>query len=102
MAWVLYANWKASKKWSFTPRVELFSDEIEGAANNAGNFIFTGATKANDVKTYTLTSTYHQSENTDFRFELRNDQADENLWIKDDGSKEDSLTALSLSWLVRI
>lgn len=101
-AWVLYLNWQASEKWSFTPRFEIFSDKSSGAATNQYIFSGMGATKANDVTSITLTTTYQASESTQFRFEIRNDSADENLWVDGDGKREDSLNTYSVAWLMKI
>ena len=101
-AWVLYVNWQATSKWSFTPRFEIFSDKTSGAASNQFIFSDMGATKANDVQSYTLTATYQTNDYSQFRFEFRNDKADEKIWTDGDGKAEDSLNTLSLSWLVKI
>lgn len=98
-AFVAYVNWKATKKWSFTPRYEIFSDKTEDGALPTGYFF---GSKANDMTSVTLTSTFHAEENSEFRFEVRQDSTDEKIWQNAEGDFEDSLTTLSVSWLVRI
>lgn len=101
-SWVLYFNWQATQKWSFTPRFEIFSDNSSGAATDQYIFSGMGATKANDVKSYTLTSTYQANEYSQFRFEYRADKADEKIWTDEDGKTQEDLSTISLSWLVKI
>lgn len=108
-SWVVYLNWQASKKWSFTPRVEVFSDQSDDDANS-DQFIFSdvvdgtnfGATEAVDITSYTMTASYQTNEYSQFRFEYRTDRADEDVWTDEDGELQDELTTLSLSWLVKI
>jgi hypothetical protein len=101
-SWVLYFNWQATQKWSFAPRFEIFSDDSSGAGTDQYIFSGMGATKANDVKSYTLTTTYQANEYSQFRFEYRTDKADEKIWTDEDGKTQDDLSTISLSWLVKI
>ncbi len=97
-AWVLYLNWKASEKWTFTPRYELFSDK----SKLAGFFIDEGATKPNDITALTLTSTFNIDDYSQLRFEVKRDMADEKLWTDAKGKKDDKFDTLSLSWMMKI
>lgn len=101
-AWVLYLNWRATEKWSFTPRFEIFSDKSSGAAGNQYIFSSMGATQANDITSITLTTSYQASRSTQFRFEVRNDSADQNIWVDGQGKAKDSLNSLAVAWLMKI
>lgn len=93
---VLYANYQHSKKWSFTPRVEMYTESNDGT-----NFTQVGTSKDLDITGLTLTASYEPEVDTEFRFELRNDSASEEIFQKD-GKGEKGQTTASVSWMMRI
>lgn len=102
-SWVGYVHWQADPNWSFTARYELFRDETSNDAA-ADQYIFSGAqdSGAETVNSLTFTSSYAVDESSEFRFEYRNDQADKDFWMDEDGKLQDKLTTFSLSWLVSL
>ncbi|MCO4754957.1 MAG: outer membrane beta-barrel protein [Bacteriovoracaceae bacterium] len=94
-----YVHWKASDKWSFTPRLEVYKDESEDAGS--GQYLF-GADKAPTLNSLTFTATHNLSDESEVRFEYRQDDSNEKVWIDDKGDSTDSLQTISLSWLLSV
>lgn len=99
-AQVFYLNWAATDELSFTPRFEIFNDTTSGAATDQFIFSDMGATKANQIKSYTLTTGYKLNDFSQLRLEYRFDEADEKIWAHEDGLKRNQTTT-SLSWLLK-
>ena len=98
-AYVVYVNWQASDKWSFTPRYEIFNDDSASGASSG--YIFGGA-EASTVNSLTLTSARKLDENSELRFEVRSDSSSDDLWTDTDGEAVGTQNTLSASWLLTI
>jgi hypothetical protein len=101
-SWVVYLDWKFLPRWSISPRFEIFSDKTKDAAADQYIFSSMGATSANKLKSFTLTSSYILNKYSELRFELRRDNSDEKLWQTSKGEKKDYQDTISFSWLARI
>ena len=95
-AYVAYMHYKTGR-WSFTPRFEIY--EVE---NNTDTAEDTSVLAQDDLKFtgITLTTGYELRDNTEVRFEVRRDSADQKFYLKDDSLTKDQST-LSLSWLMK-
>jgi predicted acyl esterase len=93
--YVGYLHYK-TKRWSFTPRIEFFTDENTTETAQDGV-----ALAKDDLKftSYTFTTSYAFRSNTELRLEFRSDQANQNFYVKD-GNTQKGQNTLSLAWLM--
>ena len=85
--------------WSFTPRFEIYTNELDGQFAEDGTTVIDGGEL--EFTGMTLTASYELEQDTELRFEVRQDSTSEDYYL-DDGELTDSQSTISASWLFRM